>query len=139
MVSRIFGHAFSKVADLHEEVIYGAFSIEELPHINAGRAQAKTVARIGVKENSPVVKLFPEYDERVGYRSFTARRHETPSCNLRTQGPRPRPAWRSDGLRNLSLTRHPPYFVPYGLSVHAGASLSISSLIAPSDRSIAFL
>ncbi len=41
--------------------------VQELPHIDAGGVQAKTVTGIGVEENGPVVKLLPEHDVRVRY------------------------------------------------------------------------
>ncbi len=41
--------------------------VKKLPQVNAGRTQTKATARIGVKENSPVVKLLSERDERIAY------------------------------------------------------------------------
>jgi len=54
-------------ADVLKELIYGVLSVQELPHADAGGAQAKTSTAIGIEENCPVVKLLPEHDARVGY------------------------------------------------------------------------
>jgi hypothetical protein len=37
-------------------------TFQELPRIDAGGVEAKTMAGIGVEENGPVVKLLAEYD-----------------------------------------------------------------------------
>jgi hypothetical protein len=74
MVSRFFRHPFVKAADLIKEFIYGALPIKEFPDVDAGGVQTKTTktnSRIGVEEHGPVVKLFPERDEGVGYGLIT--------------------------------------------------------------------
>ena len=45
-------------------------SVKELPEVDPGRVQAKTMTGIGVERDGPVVKLLPEYDEGIGYGSF---------------------------------------------------------------------
>jgi hypothetical protein len=66
MIARGFGHIFM-LTDLLNNGIMGVLPVQELPHVNAGWAQAKTVTGIGVKENGPIVKLLPEHDEGIGY------------------------------------------------------------------------
>jgi hypothetical protein len=55
------------MADLLEESIERMPAVKELPKVDPGGVQAKTMTRIGVKQNGPVVKLLAEHDERVGY------------------------------------------------------------------------
>jgi len=50
-----------------EESIERVLSIEELPNIDPCGVQAIRTARLGIKENGPVVKLLPEHHRRVGY------------------------------------------------------------------------
>ena len=58
-------------ADLLEECVDRVLPVEELPHINARRIQAKRMTRFRIKEDSPVVKLLPEHDKGVGYGFLT--------------------------------------------------------------------
>jgi hypothetical protein len=44
------------------------FSVKELPQLDTYRVQSKSMTRVGVEENGPVVKFLPEHDVRVGYR-----------------------------------------------------------------------
>jgi hypothetical protein len=67
MISGFLGYAFGLPVDHLEEGFYSVFSVKELPHIDAGRTQAKTMTGVGVEENGPVVKLLPEHDPGVGY------------------------------------------------------------------------
>jgi hypothetical protein len=67
MLSGFIGYAFSRVADLLKEDIQSVLPVKELPQVDPGRIKAKTMTRIRVEENSPVVKLLPEHDHRVGY------------------------------------------------------------------------
>ena len=46
--------------------------VKELPQISTDRIEAKTIVtkiRIGIEEHGPVVKLLPEHDIRIAYRS----------------------------------------------------------------------
>jgi hypothetical protein len=70
MIADALGYVVSMVADLLKECIESVLPVKVLPQIDAGRAQAKSIAAIRVKENGPVVKLLPEYDHRVGYGFF---------------------------------------------------------------------
>ena len=65
------GYGISAGADLLEEIIDRTLPVQKLPHVDAGRVQAKTMTGIGVEEYSPVVKLLPEYDESVDHGFFT--------------------------------------------------------------------
>ena len=42
-------------------------AVTELPQVDAGRVQAKTMTRIGVKRNGSVVKLLPEDNPGVAH------------------------------------------------------------------------
>jgi hypothetical protein len=64
----VLGYILSIPAQSHEQVINRMLPVKEFPQINADGVQAKTTAGIGVEEDCPVVKLFPEHDERVAYR-----------------------------------------------------------------------
>jgi hypothetical protein len=139
LISGFFRHAFGKAADLIKETIYGVLPVQELPQVYARRAQAKAMTGIGVEENGPVVKLLPEHDVRVGYGFFAAMGHKRLAATYVPRAHDHVHAWRLDVLRKPLLTHHLPYLVPSGLSLHAEASFTISSFIAPSDRSIAFL
>ena len=55
------------VPKLLKEGIHGVLPVEELPHVNAGGAQAKAMSGIRVEQNGPIVKLLAEHDERFGY------------------------------------------------------------------------
>jgi hypothetical protein len=68
----VLGYILSIPAQSHEQVINRMLPVKEFPQINADGVQAKTTAGIGVEEDCPVVKLFPEHDERVGNWCFTA-------------------------------------------------------------------
>jgi hypothetical protein len=70
MLSGFLGYALGMCSHLVEEDLHGVFPVEELPQVDAGGAQAETMTAIGVEENSPVVKLLPEHDERIPYGSF---------------------------------------------------------------------
>lgn len=61
------GHGVSIMADLLEESIERMPAVKELPKADPGGVQAKTMTRIGVKQNGPVVKLLAEHNQRVGY------------------------------------------------------------------------
>ena len=67
MISGFFGYAFSVAEDLLMEIIYAVLPVNELPEVDAGRTQPKTMTPVGVEENGPVVKFLPEHDVRVGY------------------------------------------------------------------------
>ncbi len=67
VISSFFRHAFVQAAHLIKQFIYGVLPIEQLPCPDAGGVQAETMTGITVKQNRPVVKLFPQYDPGVGY------------------------------------------------------------------------
>jgi hypothetical protein len=67
MLSRVLRYAVGTPADLFKQGIYSVLPVKELPDVYARGVQAETVTRIGVEENGPVVKLFPEHDVRIGY------------------------------------------------------------------------
>jgi hypothetical protein len=54
-----------------EHAINRMLPVKELPDVDAGGVQTETMTAIRVEENSPVVKLFPVYDVRIGYGFFT--------------------------------------------------------------------
>jgi hypothetical protein len=68
LLTRIGRNPFNLSAQDLDHLIDRALSVKELPHVNTGRAQAKTAACVRVKKNCPVVKLLPEHDIRVGDR-----------------------------------------------------------------------
>jgi uncharacterized protein YigE (DUF2233 family) len=55
--------------------------VQELPQVDAGGAQAKTMTGVGVIEHGPIVELLPEHDARVGY-GFSAIFHAITSSSL---------------------------------------------------------
>ncbi len=57
-------------AQRRKDLIYRMLSVKQLPDVDAGGTQAKPTTGIGVEENGPVVKILPEHDVRVDYRSF---------------------------------------------------------------------
>jgi hypothetical protein len=61
MIADALGCVVSMVADLLKECIESVLPVKMLPQVDAGRAQAKSIAAIRVKENGPVVKLLPEH------------------------------------------------------------------------------
>jgi hypothetical protein len=65
VLADVMRHAFSMPAHLLNDGIHGMLSVKELPHEDAGGAQAKTMTGIRVEEHSPIVKLLPEQDVRV--------------------------------------------------------------------------
>jgi hypothetical protein len=66
MLARFLGHRVSIMTDLLEESIERMPAVRELPEVDAGGIRAKPMTAIGVEEDDPVVKLFPEHDARVG-------------------------------------------------------------------------
>jgi hypothetical protein len=62
MITYALRYVISVRTDLLKECIERVLPIKEFPHIDTGRAQAKTVSRIRVEENGPVIKLLPEHD-----------------------------------------------------------------------------
>jgi hypothetical protein len=66
MIACLLGYVVGIMTDLLEESIACMLPVKEPPQVDADGAQAKTTTRIGVKENSPVVKLLAEHDEGVG-------------------------------------------------------------------------
>ena len=82
MISGHFGYVLSGSTDLCKETIYGVPSVKELPEEDAGRVQAKTTARIRVKEHGPIVKLLPEQDKWVDYGFLTVFHGSTLSLSL---------------------------------------------------------
>jgi hypothetical protein len=77
VVTRLLKYILSIPAQDREQIINGVLPIKEFPKVNARGAQAKTMTRSSVEEHCPVVKLLPEYNERVGYRFFTLLVHLT--------------------------------------------------------------
>ena len=71
VLARLLRYIVNFPAQGLEHVIDRVLPVKMLPHIDAGRVQAKTMAGIRVEENGPVVKLLPEHDEGVGYGLFT--------------------------------------------------------------------
>jgi hypothetical protein len=63
MIAGFLGYPFRKGADLLEEGTRGVFPVKEFPQVDARRVETKTMTGIGVKKNSPVVKLLPECDD----------------------------------------------------------------------------
>ena len=57
-------------AQSRERLIHRVLPVKQLSQVDAGGAMVKTTTGIGIEENSPVVKLLPEHDERVGYGFF---------------------------------------------------------------------
>ena len=71
MIAGVLRYVVGIGACLSQESIEVVLPVKELPQVDAGRVQAKTMTGIGVEENGPVVKLLPKHDVRVGYGFFT--------------------------------------------------------------------
>src|SRR5271157_426148 len=67
VLPRFFGHIQGVLVKGHEHITDRMLPVKELPHVDAGGAQAKTTTGIDIEQNGPVVKLLPEHDQRVGY------------------------------------------------------------------------
>ena len=69
--ARLLRYILGVPAHSRERLIHRVLSVKEFPQVDAGGVQAKTTTGVGVKENSPVVKLLAEHDVRVSYGFFT--------------------------------------------------------------------
>jgi hypothetical protein len=70
MIVDILGYVVSMATHILKEIIYRMLPVKELPQTDADGVQAKTIARVRIKKNGPVVKLLPEHDPTVGYGFF---------------------------------------------------------------------
>jgi hypothetical protein len=77
-----FGYIWGIPAQGTQHLVDRVPSVKELPHVDAGRAETKTMTGIGVEEDGPVVKLLPEHDVRIGY-GFVTVFHRTNTGPLR--------------------------------------------------------
>jgi hypothetical protein len=67
IIARVLRYVLRMRAEVLKNCIYGVVPVKELPHVDAGGAQAKTMTGVGVEEDGPVVKLLPEHNVWIGY------------------------------------------------------------------------
>ena len=65
--ARPLGHLLEVPFQSCERLVRRVLPVEELPQVDARRAQPEPATGIGIEENGPVVKLLPEHD--VGFRT----------------------------------------------------------------------
>ena len=75
MIACVLGYIVRIRPQLLKDSIDRVLSVKKLPHVNAGGAQAEAATGVGVEKHSPVVKLLPEHDVRVGDGIFAVRQH----------------------------------------------------------------
>jgi hypothetical protein len=60
LLTRLSGYISSIPAHSTQHLVDRVLPVQKLPQVDAGRAEAKTMACIGIEEHGPVVKLLPE-------------------------------------------------------------------------------